>query len=166
MNTYVKIILLHLIILTTQAFYMCFVYKSKFKSRRYLYVLAIPLITAFPVILNIQNTYAYGLYEYAITFCLFTAVLVDVVYAAAFNIDYITDGTIRSFHYSYFLICAATVFSVGISTTIRLIMIAALAGLITVFCFIKKHSPKEFINSMPLTIFSTICAWAFLHFSK
>jgi len=47
----INIALLFLIILAAQAFYMFLSSKNRMKSNWYLYILAIPLVTVFPVIM-------------------------------------------------------------------------------------------------------------------
>jgi hypothetical protein len=164
MNTNVKIALIQLIIFAAQAFYMNFSNKAQFKSRRYLYILALPYVIAFPILLNYQDTYSYSLYEYSILSCFFIAASADVTSAFFLNREYLTDSTIRRFHYAYFTICAAIVFSGDVSTIIRVFSLLILVALFALLCLAKKQSGLEFIKSIPLVIFSIACAWSVLHF--
>ena len=164
MNTIFKIIFLHLLMLASQAFYMYLSNKTLMKKTRYMYFAAVPLVIAVPIILDLQNTYAYSLYEYSILFCILGAALADVICAAAHNKEYMTDETTRSFHYAFFLICFATACIGGTSMLIIIITVTALVTFMAFQIFIRKRSATEFIKSLPLAGCSLACSWALLRY--
>ena len=162
MNTeVVKIAFMHLILLATQAFYMYLSNKKQFRSNKKLYIIALPLVTALPVILYSQAQAAYTVYEYAIVFCFITAAIADISYAAAFNKEFFSDQAIRSLHYSFFIICLAVSFCAGTGILIKVLTAVILAAAFFFLCIMKKHSPAEFVKAVPLALFSFICSWAF-----
>ena len=162
MNDTVKIALLHLTILSTQAFYMYLSNKTQLKRYRYLYVAALVPVLAVPTILNFQDPHAYCLYEYATIICIFTAAVADVIIAAGYNKEYMTDDAFYRFCYSYFLICVAAAFSGGISISIRIITAMTVAVLLVLFTFFKKQPVQTFAKGIPLAAFSVVCSWALL----
>ena len=81
MNT--KVAFLHLIILTSQAICMYLSNKAQMKNKWYLYLISLPVVLAYPVVLNAQNPDAYSIYEYTIVIYAITAFVVDVTYAFA-----------------------------------------------------------------------------------
>ena len=159
-----NIALLHLWILASQAFYMYLSNKAQLKKHRYLYLIAIPIITAFPVIISSQDIQAYNLYEYAVVFCIVFAAVADSSLAAAFNREYLTDETCRSLIYTYFLICVVTSFGGSVSITVRLIPAFLLVASALVFTLVKKNSVVELVKGIPLALLSVFCSWAFLRF--
>lgn len=164
MSNNIKITLFHLSILAVQAIYMYISNKALLKEIRCLFVLAMPIIIAYPIILNNSDTYAYELYEYAIVFCVFMAAIADTVCAAMFNKEYLTKEKTSSFHYAYFLICAAAVCIGNAPDIARILTVSVLLGLLAFQVFVRKHSLSEFANSLPLTLFSVVCSWTFLRF--
>lgn len=164
MDTIIKIVLFHLFLLAVQALYMSLSNKTQMKKRQYMYLAAIPVVAAFPLILNLQDPAAYSLYEYGIVFCIITAAIADTIYASFRNKDLMTDGAICSMHYSYFMICAITAFAGSISTLFRIIAVLLLAGVFAFFAFVRKRSPKEFLYAAPLALLSLACSWAFLRY--
>ena len=164
MNTTLSIVILHLIIFASQAFYMYFSSKAQMKSRRKLYLVALPYVIAFPLILNYQDPEAYTLYEYSIVFCIIFAAVTDVVYAAVRDKDLMTDSMIRSLHYSYFLICTAAVYSENVSILFRTVISLILLSLILLYILFRKQTIKEFVKAIPLSMLSIACAWAFVTF--
>lgn len=159
-----NIALLHLWILATQAFYMYLSNKTQLKKHRYLYIIAIPIITAFPVIISSQDLQAYTLYEYAIVFCIIFAAIVDSSLAAAINREYLTDETCRSLISAYFLICVVTSFWGNISISVRMIPAFLLGISILVSTLVKKDPVIELVKSIPLALLSVFCSWAFVRF--
>lgn len=159
-----NIALLHLWVLASQAFYMYLSNKAQFKKHRYLYLIAIPIITAFPVIISSQDLQVYNLYEYAIVFCIVFAAIVDSSIAAAFDREYLTDETCRSLIYTYFLICVIASVWGSTGITVKMIPAFLLAASILVFILVKKHSAIELVKSIPLALLSVFCSWAFLRF--
>lgn len=164
MNT-IQIVLLFLIILAAQAFYMYLSSKNQFRRKWYLYVLAIPLVTAFPVIMHSHNTYAFDLYQYAIVVCIIVAAFADICYAAKHNEDYMTDDHSCGFLYAYLMITAAIAWYGSTSFALKVITMILLTGSITVCSFVRKHSLKELVRASVLALFSTACSWAFLTFA-
>ena len=163
MNT-IKIALLYLIILAAQAFYMFLSSKNQLKSNWYLYILAIPLVTAFPVIMYSHDKNAFDLYEYAVVICIFTAALADVIYAARYNKDYMNSETSIRFLYAYLMIVTAVALYGNVPLPVRIIAVLLLAGSIVVCSFVKKHSLKELLKAPVLALFSVVCSWSFLTF--
>ena len=161
MNTSIKIALFHTAILATQAFYMYLSNKEQLLKRRYLYFLIMPFVLGFPVILYLQSPDAYDLYEYAIVFCIFIATIADTIFAI-FNKEYMTDESIRRFHYAYFFICMAVACNSGISSWLRAINLLALIGSFCMSTISKKHSPFEVLKSLPLAVSSYVCSYVFL----
>lgn len=158
-----NIALLHLWILAAQTFYMYLSNKTQMKKHRYLYLIAIPLITAFPVILSTQDLQAYTFYEYAVVFCIILTAVVDIS-LAAFDKEYMTDQTGRSLTYSYLLITEVASFWGNTSITVRVIPAFLLAASILEFSLVKKNSAIELVKSIPLALLSVFCSWAFLRF--
>ena len=161
MNTSIRIALFHTAILATQAFYMYLSNKEQLLKRRYLYILIMPFVLAFPVILNMQSPNAYDLYEYAIVFCIFTAAIMDTIFAI-FNKECMTDDRICRFQYTYFFICMAVSCNSGISSWLRAINVLALIGSFCMFNITKRQSPFEILKSLPLAVLSYVCSYAFL----
>lgn len=159
-----NIALLHLWILASQAFYMYLSNKTQLKKHRYLYLIAIPIITVFPVIISSQDMQAYTLYEYAIVFCIIYAAIIDSSLAAAINREYLTDETCRSLIYTYFLICVVTSFWGSASITVKMIPAFLLGASVLVYTLVKKDSVIELVKSIPLALLSVFCSWAFLRF--
>lgn len=160
----IKIALLYLIILAAQAFYMFLSSKNQLKSNWYLFILAIPLVTAFPVIMYSNDKNAFNLYEYAIVICIFTAAVADVVHAARYNEDYMNGETASRFLYAYLMIVTAVAWYGNVSLTVKIIAALLLAGSIVVCSFVKKHSLKEVLKAPVLALFSVACSWSFLTF--
>lgn len=159
-----NIILLHLWILASQVFYMYLSNKTQLKTHAYLYLIAIPIVAAFPVILNSQDPHAYSLYEYAIVFCIVFAAVIDSSLAAVRNREYMTDSS-RSFIYSYLLICTVIVFMGSTSITVRIVPAFLLLSSILLFCLAKKNPAAERIKSIPLALLSVLCSWAYIAYS-
>jgi len=151
-------------ILASQAFYMYLSNKTQFKTHRYLYLIAVPIAAAFPALLNSQDPQAYTLYEYAVVFCIVYAAVADSSLAAAFNREFITDDTVRSLIYSYFLMCTVAAFSGNTSITVRALTAFLLIGSFLMFVPVKKHSAMEFIKSIPLAFISVLSSWIFMRF--
>ena len=151
-------------LLAVQAFYMFVSNKPQMKSRRGLYFLAIPLVTAIPLIFNHQDPQSFLVYEYSVVLCMITAGIADSSLAALKDKEYLTDERIRSLHYAYFIICAAVSFSSGISIWVKAVCIILLAGIICRFCLLKKHTWSDVFKAVPLAMFSCICAWAFVKY--
>ena len=162
MNNTIKIALLHLSLLAIQGFYMYISNKQQLKNKRYLYLLAMPLVAALPIFLNIQSPHSYNVYEYSIVYCMITAASADVSYVILTNKEYFTNATIRRLQYSYFLICLMAAFTGGISIWVKAVCITLLAGILCWFCLLKKLSWLEFIKAIPLALFSYTCAWLFV----
>ena len=164
MNTTVNILLLHIMMLATQAFYMYLSNKAQMKSKRYYYLMAIPFVAAFPAFLNDQDPHIYSIYEYAIVFCIFGAAITDVVIAALYNREYLTESTCRRLFYSYLMICTVVSFCGSIDFTVRIAMILILTGAILTFLSVKKLSVSEVLKAVPLATLSIICSWAFVKY--
>lgn len=164
MNYYMKIVLLHLIILGSQAFYMYLSSKMQFKRKKYLYLIALPLVIALPVIFNALDPTAYHMYEYTVVIFMIIAAITDVSYAAAVGRDYMTDGTIRTFNYSYFIICLVSSFCGETGILIKAIIALCLAALIFWYCFRKKHSATELAKAIPFVLISFACAWVLVKY--
>ena len=157
-----KILLLHFILLASQAFYMYLSNKTQLKRNRNLYFIALLPVLALPVLYIFRSPSAYPVYEYAVVFCMIAAALADTVYAAACNKEFFTDQTIRSLHYSYFIICLAASFCKGTGVPVKVITSVILAGTCFRQCIMKKYSPSEFVRAMPLALLSFACSWAFI----
>lgn len=163
MNT-IKIVLLFLIILAAQAFYMFLSSKNQLKSNWYLYIIAIPLVTAFPVILYPHDEYAFNLYLYAVVICIFTAAVADVTYAARYNKDYMNGEAFSRFLYAYLMIVTTAAWYGNVPFMVKIIAALLLAGSIVVLSFVKKHSLKEVLKATVPALFSVVCSWSFLNF--
>jgi len=137
--------------------------KTQLNKHRYLYLIAIPIIAAFPVIISSQDMQAYTLYEYAIVFCIIFAAIVDASLAAT-NREYLTDETCRSLIYTYFLLCMVITFWGNTGITVKMISAFLLGTSILVFTLVKKHSVIELVKSIPLALLSVFCSWAFIQF--
>ena len=159
----VSILLLHLWILASQTFYMYLSNKEQVKKHFYLYLIAIPIATAFPVILNGQEPRSYALYEYSIVFCIIFTAVVDAS-LAAFDREYLTDSSCRTLIVSFFMICAAAAFYGSTGMAVRAITAFLFAGSFIVLSLVKKHSAIELMKSLPLTLLSILCAWTFIRF--
>lgn len=164
MNNTIKIALLFLIILAAQAFYMYLSSKNQLKRHWYLYVLAMPLVTAFPVIMYSQDKYAFSLYEYAVVFCIITAATADIVYAARYNKDYMSGDTPSRFLYAHLMIVTAVAWYSSASLPIKVISVLLLAVAVAVCTIAKKHPFKEVLKAPVLALFSTACSWVFLNY--
>lgn len=164
MDNSIKTALLFLTILAAQAFYMYLSSKKQFKSRWYLYILAIPLVTVFSVIINSHDKYAFNLYEYAVVICILTAAVADVVYAARYNKDYIDGDTSSRFLYAYLMILTAAAWYGDVPLPVRIMSALLLAGSVVLCSFVKKHSLKEVLKAPVLALFSIVCSWTFLTF--
>lgn len=164
MNDTIKIAILHLSLLAVQGIYMYVSNKQQLKSKRYLYLLAIPFVVTLPVFLDMQSPHSYSIYEYSIVFCILTVAVVDASYAALTNKEYFTDMTIRRLQYSYFLICLMATVSGGISIWVKAVCLILLAGIFCWYCLMKKHSWLELIKAIPLALFSYACAWVFVKY--
>lgn len=160
----INIALLHLWILASQAFYMYLSNKTHMKQHCFLYLVAIPIAIAFPVIISIRDPQAYSLYEYAVVFCMVFAAVADSSLAAAYNREYLTDGRCRSLIYTYFMICVFIAFSGSCGTTVRIVSLFLLAACFLVFSLVKKNSVFEILRGIPLALLSVACSWAFLRF--
>ena len=160
MKTTIGIAFIHLTILVAQALYMYFTYKDKTKQRRYLYLAALPIVTAVPIAINMQSSNAYNLYEYAILFCLFAAAFMDVCIATGYDRNFMSDENIRSFHCSYFMICTAVAYAGSLSVSLKVIFTAALVCLIAWLLIVKKSGARALAKAIPLTIISLACSWA------
>ena len=160
MKTIIGIAFLHLTILASQALYMYLSNIDQLKKRRYLYLVALPIVTAVPIAMNAENPSAYNLYEYAILFCFFAAAVLDVCIASGFDRSYMTDENIQSFHYSYFMICTAVVFIENLSIAFKGIFATVLIGLIVWLIVVKKNSIKSLTKAIPITIIALACSWA------
>ena len=164
MNTMLKIALLHLLLLGAQAFYVYYSNKAQMKNRRYLYILAAPLVAALPVLFYTQDPHAYYIYEYSIVICLLTAAVADVTYVTVTNKEYLTDAASRRFLYSYSLICLMASLSGEVSIWLRAVCVILIASITCRCCIVKKHSWSELIKAVPLALFSFICAWVFVKY--
>lgn len=139
--------------------------KTQLKTHAYLYLIAIPIVAAFPVILNSQDPHAYSLYEYAIVFCIVFAAVIDSSLAAVRNREYMTDSSSRILIYSYFLICTMVVFMGNTSLTVRIVPVFLLLSSILLLCLAKKKPAAELIKSIPLALLSVLCSWAYIAYS-
>ena len=157
-----KILLLHFILLASQAFYMYLSNKTQLKRNRNLYFIALLPVLALPVLYILRDPSAYPVYEYAVVFCMIAAALADTVYAAACNKEFFTDQTIRSLHYSYFVICMAVSFCRGTGMLIKAVTAAILAAVVCWSCVLKKHSPAEFAKAAALALCSFACSLTFV----
>lgn len=164
MNDTIKIALLYLIILAAQAFYMYLSSKNLLKSNWYLYILAIPLVTAFPVIMYSQDKHAFNMYEYAVVICIITAAIADVVYAAGSNKDYMSGEAPVRFLYAYLMIVAVVALLSSASMPVKIISVLLLAAAVLVCTIMKKHPAKEVLKAPVLALFSVACSWSFLTF--
>lgn len=165
MNTTFETGFLFLIILAAQAFYMYLSSKNQLKSKWYLYILAIPFVTAFPIIMYSQNTFAFHLYEYAIVVCIITVAAADICYAAKHNIDYMTDERCYRFLYAYLMICTTIAWYGSTVLSVKIITAFLLAGSIVICSFVRKHSVHEVLKAPLFALFSLACSWALLKFA-
>ena len=157
-----KIVLLHFILLASQAFYMYLSNRKQFRNKKYLYLAALLPVLALPAVFSLLDQTAYLIYEYAIVFCMITAAVADTSYAAARNKEFFTEPAIRCLHYSYFIICLAASFCKGTGVPVKVITSVILAGICFRQCIMKKYSPSEFVRAMPLALLSFACSWAFI----
>lgn len=164
MNETVKIVLLHLLILATQALYMYLSNKSRFKQTRALFLIAVPLVSAFPALLNMREPYSCSLYEYSVIFCVFTAALADVILAAGYGREHITEVSGRRFMYAYLIICAASALIGSAGAGMVLLTAIVFAAVIFYQCFAMRHSVTELFNAIPLSAFSLVCSLVFLQY--
>ena len=163
-NIYVKIAFLHLIILGSQAFYMYLSSKKQFKSKKYLYLIALPFVIVLPVIFNALDPAAYHMYEYTVVILMIIAAIIDASYAAARNRDYFIDATIRTLNYSYLMICLAASFCGETGIMIKVMIIFCLVAMFFWYCFRNKHSASEFTKAIPLVLISFACAWVLVKY--
>ena len=161
----INIALLFLIILAAQAFFMFLSSKNRMKSNWYLYILAIPLVTVFPVIMYSHDKYAFNLYQYAVVICIIAAAIMDIVYAARYDKDYMNGDTASGFLYAYLIIVTAIAWYGNDPLNVKIIAALLLAGSIAVCTFVKKHSMKELLKAPVLAVFSIFCSWSFLAFA-
>ena len=157
-----KIILLHLSLLAVQTLYMYLSSKNQLKKRTCLYVAAVLPVASIPVVLNMQSSEAYSLYEYSAVFCIIAAAIADVSYSAFFNKDYLTDSTVRSFHYTYFLICTAVAYIKNLSNPFKISGILLLLAVIYISNVGRRPSVSEYIRAAAFATLSIFCAWSFL----
>lgn len=156
-----KIVFLHLCILAVQVLYIYLSNKDQLKNNRYLYLIAVPIATAFPAIIGGQDIQAYNLYEYAVIFCMIFVAAADTSIAAVFNREIITDAGCISFTLSYFLICTATAFCGNISMAVRLVSMVFI-GAVLFFSIIKRSTPAELLKSVPIAALSFASSWLFI----
>jgi len=159
-----KIALLHLWILAAQVFYMYLSNKNQLKNNRYLYLLAVPIATAFPAIIGGQDIQAYNLYEYAVVFCIIFAAVADASIVAAYDREFLTDAEGMSLTLSYFLICTVISFSGDISMAVRMVAAFLLVGVFLLLSIVKKHSIVELLRSVPIAALAFACSWLFLRY--
>lgn len=164
MNETIKIVLLHLFILAIQALYMYLSNKPQLKSKRLLFLIAIPITAAFPAILNAQDHFSYSLYEYSIIFCILTGAVADVILAAGYNKEYLTDASGRRLLYSYLMICMASAFIGNAAASVRALSVIVFFAVLLVLCFKKKAPLAEPVKAVPLAAFALACSWAFLRY--
>ena len=156
----VKIAILQAALVASQAIYMYVSSTEQFKKRRVLFLACIPFVAAFPVSVYAQDQEAYTLYLYSLVMCMVIAAFADVVCAAAANREYLTDRTVRRFHYAYFLICIITSVLGHFSLAAKGAAVLLLACVFFYQYFIKRYPPSELLKAVPLAAVSFLCAWA------
>ena len=159
-----KIVLLQLWMLAGQVFFMYLSNKNQLKNNRYLYLIAVPIATAFPAVIGVQDMQAYDLYEIAVFLCILFAAVADSSIAAMFNREFLTDAEGMSLTLSYFLICTVSAFYGDISMTVRIAAVFFLAGAFLAFTIMKKYSFTELMKSTPIAVLSVVCSWLFVRF--
>ena len=155
----IKIAVLHVALVAAQAIYMFVSNTAQMKSRIKLYVLSIPVVAAFAVVLYVQDKDAYTLYLYSLVMCMIIAAFADTVSSAAANREYLSDQTSRRFHYSYFIICLVMSLFGGVSPAVKGAAVLLLAGLFLYQHFLKGHPASEIARAVPLAVISIACAW-------
>lgn len=155
----VKIAILQAALVASQAIYMYVSSTEQFRKRRMLFLACIPFVAAFPVAVYAQDKEAYTLYLYSLVMCMVIAAFADVVCAAAVNREYLTDRTVRRFHYAYFLICIITSVFGHFSLVAKGAAVLVLACLFYYQHFMRRHPASEFLKAVPLAVVSLFCAW-------
>lgn len=155
----VKIAILQAALVASQAIYMYVSSTEQFIKRRMLFLICIPFVAAFPVAVHAQDQEAYTLYLYSLVMCMVIAAFADVICAAASNREYLTDQTVRRFHYAYFLICIITSVFGHFSLAAKGAAVLLLACVFYYQHFIKRHSAAELLKAVPLAAISFLCAW-------
>ena len=163
MNESIKIALLHIMLLGSQAIYMYITSKDQMKKRKVLYLAAIPFVAGFAVLLYRSDPKTYSLYEYSLVFCMIAAAIADSVCAAYLDRDYMQDSSIRRFCYTYFMIGIAAVCLGHVNILTVLAPAVVLACTFAVMVFVKDHPAKELLKALPLTVISVASAWILLH---
>ena len=158
----IKIALLHLVILAAQSFYMYLSSKSLMKSRRYLYLAAIPIVMIFPVILGSQDPAVQTLYEYSLVFCVMAAAVVDVMVSSYRNKDYMTENSWCKYMCAYFMICTAVAWYGHTGISLRLAATALLGASVVYGVIMKKLTTKYLLKAVLLAAVSLVCSWAFV----
>ena len=155
----VKIAILQAALVASQAIYMYVSSTEQFRKRRMLFLICIPFVAAFPVAVYAQDKEAYTLYLYSLVMCMVIAAFADVICAAAANREYLTDQTVRRFHYAYFLICIITSVFGHFSLAAKGAAVLLLACVFYYQYFIKKNTASELLKAVPLAAISFFCAW-------
>ena len=155
----VKIALLHIALIASQAAYMLVSNTAQMKSRIKAYILCIPVVVAFAIALYVQDKDAYFLYLYSLVMCMIIAALADTLSSAAANREYLSDQTVRRFHYSYFIICLAMSVIGDVGLVVSGAAVLMLAGLFFYQHFLKENPASELAKAVPLAVISIACAW-------
>lgn len=154
-----KIVILQAALVASQAIYMYVSSTEQFMKRRMLFLACIPFVAAFPAAVYAQDKEVYTLYLYSLVMCMVIAAFADVVCAAASNREYLTDQTVRRFHYAYFLICIITSVLGHFSLAAKGAAVLLLACVFFYQHFIRRHPASELLKSVPLAALSFLCAW-------
>lgn len=155
----VKIAILHIALVASQAIYMYVSNTAQMKSRIKLYVLGIPVVAAVAVVMYVQDRDVYNFYLYSLVMCMIIAALADTISSAAANREYLSDQTARRFHYSYFMICLIMSVVGDVSLVVSGAAVLMLAGLFFYQHFLKGHPVSELARAVPLAVISVACAW-------
>ena len=159
----IKIVLMHLFLLAAQAFYMLLSNKAMLKSYKYLYLIAIPVVTAFPAIIHHFCSDIYSVYEYAVVFCMITAAIVDVMFSGFFNRDYMTDARFFEYLCSFLMICTAAAWMTGTAVIFSFIITVILAVAAFAGFSLHKFSLGGLLTAAAMSAFSVLCSWAFVN---
>lgn len=160
MSDYIKIAALHLFMLAVQVFYMYLSSKDQLKEHRNLYILAIPVAMAVPVLAATQSGAAYSLYEYSIVFCMIFAACADSMIACFADADTMRDSW-RRYLCAYLAVCAVS-FCLGKAAAagaVAAVLLLAFAA----FSFVRKSlSARDLLRAAVLAAASVACSWMFV----
>lgn len=161
MSDYIKIAALHLFILAVQVFYMYLSSRDQLKPHRNLFILAIPVAMAVPVLAASQSGAAYSLYEYSIVFCMIFAACADSMIACFADNDSMGGDSWRRYLCAYLAGCAVS-FCLGKAVAagaVAAVLLLAFAA----FSVVRKNlSARDLLRSAVLAAVSVACSWMFV----